>query len=140
MFSFRKRIKSLTDSFAEDLLGGVHWGLYLPSKEAEWKDYLVLTPGTTDEPSRDSGNTTIETRRILFKLYTNTFEAATRVVDNLYKFFYKLEETLEDGNRIIDGMKESEDTFLDPDRWEDGSEIWTSVLLMAFTVQREVGV
>lgn len=137
MNSFRANIYSRTLELLAELPGGVHWGICVP-RGGTWKSYAILTPFTAPTDGEDTGSETIESRTIRFQIFTDGLESAGELTELLYKGFRKYEADLVDGNTIKGCYKDSEDCFLDPDRWSDGAEIWVGVLQLVFVVQRSI--
>lgn len=136
MNTFLKAIKDLTSDLLGSSLGnGIHWGTFSP-RTGEWKDYCVLVPSATSQIIRDTGKATVEVRMVRFQFFSTSLATVGTYIQTLEEATRKISLALNDGNRIIDGEKEAEDSFLDPDRWDDGSEIWIGLIMIGFSVQR----
>ncbi len=136
---FYDKIKEASDLLFPTLEGGIHWGFAKLSEKEEFKPYLVLKPGENSVDMEDTGNETVEIRAILFQFYGNGLLFVSSLVDSAYNAFRKYVSILSNGDKILSATKFSEDTFLDPDRDGDATEIWTGILTMDFYVQRKVG-
>ena len=139
MNAFRAEIFNRVNELLPDLPGGIHWGMHVP-RGGVWQNYVVLVPVTAPLDTENTGSETIELRTVRFQIYTSGLEDSGSMADTLYKGFRRYSKVLSDRNKIISCDKDAEDTFLDPDRWSDGSEIWICALQLVFTVQRSVPV
>jgi len=117
--------------------GGVHWGM-APADAA--MPYLVLKAAPSIAPQVNTGSDGIEQRTVRFQAYAVSMAVAGRLIEILEaEFVDNGNLPVLDSGRVMEAEKSADDLQLDPDRDEDGSEVWQGLLDIEFTVQREPG-
>ena len=100
--------------------------------------YTVFQPLTSQGAEYDTGATATETLRGRFEVYAIGLAQARRLLRTIEAAFVLQPLTLESGTLLL-ATKAGDDLTIDPDRADDGSEIWHGVLDLEFLVERVPG-
>lgn len=115
--------------------GGVHWGM---APAGASMPYLVLKAVPSIAPQVNTGSDGIEQRAVRFQAYAASMAVAGGIIETIEGELVNAEIVLDSG-RVLAAEKSADDLQLDPDRDEDGSEVWQGLLDIEFTVQRQPG-
>ncbi|HPM84093.1 MAG TPA: DUF3168 domain-containing protein [Candidatus Anammoximicrobium sp.] len=137
MKSLLKAVYSrLTGSSVAQLApGGIHWGL-APANAS--MPYIVLRAVPAIAPEVDTGVEAVEQRGVRVSAFATGMATAASLLEAVEQLFVGQPLSLDTG-RCMAAEKSADDLQLDPDRAEDGEEVWQGILDLAFMVQRQPG-
>lgn len=97
--------------------------------------YVVMEPGMSIAPDYNTGEQYMQTRTIRFSVYSTSALEAAEYVDALEATMRAATMAIDDGH-VLHVMKGGDDLDLDPDRAENGQEVWHGVIDLDFRIQR----
>lgn len=120
--------------------GGLHHGEAPTGTAMPYLIYYTLASGP---PERDTSDEQVEAVPVMFNVFSVSDVVSAQLVELLERLFMgrnpdlsrKLPE-LEEG-RCIDAIKSNEELSLDPDRTEQGKQVWIGRVSFEFMVQRD---
>ncbi len=114
--------------------GHAHQGL-APAKPA--MPYVVLEPGMSMSPDYRTDRQYMQTRTVRFSVYGTSMVTVAEWIDELESVFTSpaLPPILTSGV-LLNVMKGGDDISIDPDRAEDGQEVWHGLIDLDFRIQR----
>ena len=117
------------------LAGGIHWGR---AKETSPLPYIVVTGLPSLSLVVSTSEQGIENRGVRFSVFAKTAQTCYEILASIEKLFVGRVLVLTSG-KCMDCVKGSDDCSIDPDKTEEGEDVWHGVLDIDFTVQRGPG-
>jgi hypothetical protein len=115
------------------IAGGIHWGL-APAEDTVFP-FVILRPLATTPPDINTGDAAIEHRVVRVSIFSTSLDEVTTLLEGAEDELINVDLNLEAGY-WMSGEKRADDIQLDPDRANDGSEVWQGILDIEFLVQR----
>lgn len=97
--------------------------------------YLVLDEEAATDGEHDTGGTEIGPLEVRIRSFSTSRAVAVAMRDAVADAFKDFQASAA-GVRVIDTAISSSSVMLDPERNDEGEEVWTGVLGLSLTVQR----